>query len=681
MFDRFSAAILRHRRFILILSLLCTLVSAYFATQVRITYSMAEYLPHHAPTSVALRQLPDAPPNLQVMIKLSPQEALRAKAQLSQIIGVEKILWLDDSQDVALKPWSSISAAQKEPYYAQEHALYTLTVREEGAADVLAAIRKLYPEAVFRGEAANLAQMTSVSMGQLASMIYYIVPVVLIILLLATDHWLEPVLFLLVIGVAIVVNAGTNIFLGGISFVTQACSAVLQLAVSIDYAVFLLHRFGEFRAAGHAPQEAMKLAMRHSASAIAASAMTTVFGFLALLVMEFGMGFDMGIVLAKGVLLSYLSVVVVLPAAVIVMQKWLDRTAHRRLLPSFEGFGRFAVRWGAGVAVIVLLFLPAAYLGQANNEFLYGSGGMHAATSTVQKEARQIEAVFGQSRQMLLLVPKNEPAKSAALVKELEKLPYVHSALSRATAAGIQVPPAMLPQRAREQLMTNAYEYIILSVETPDEGKAAFAAVEEIRAAAAHAFGENYHLLGESAVNYDLKQIITRDNEKVLLVGIIAIGLVLLVTFRSLTIPLILLLVIEGSIWLNMAWPYFTGSTLNFIGYEIVSSLQLGATVDYGILLSQRYLEGRKTKPKREAAIWALSVSTGSILPPALILTSAGYILSFAAASNGVISQMGQVIGRGAALSAAMVLLVLPQILVWLDGLIMKTTMRAGAKE
>ncbi len=671
--QRFSAAVIRRRKGILFITVLLCIVSVFAAMTVLVNYDLASYLPKDAPTTQAMGLITAKIPNLQVYLPGVPVgQVAPAKEKLKAIAGVEEVLWLDDAQSGIIQPLEMLPKAVRDPFY-QNGPMFQLTVTKESQASTVLLIREAFPDAMLKGEAADTARTINTTMKEIASIMIYVVPLCFVILILATRHWLEPVLFLLAIGAAILINEGTNVVLGSISFVTRAASAVLQLAVSIDYAVFLLHRFNERREEGIPVEEAMRLAMQQAASSIASSALTTVFGFMALMLMRFGIGMDMGIVLMKGVILSYLSVMVVLPAATVAFSKALEKTRHRPLMPSFWGFGRFVVRRLAPLAAIVLIILPLAFVAQQKNDFVYGSGGMHSPTSPIKVEQREIEAIFGPNRMMLVLVPTGDPAREAALGEALLALPEVESLTSYAATVGVQVPEAVLPQMARDQFIDGGQSRLILSVNTADEGPEAFALVEKMRAIGEEFYPDQANLLGESAVNLDLKTVITGDNLPVLLAGMIAIGLVLLVNFKNLLIPFILLLVIEGAIWLNMGVPYVRGAEMNYIGYQIVSSVQLGATVDYGILLVQRYLEGRETMDKRAAAAWALGISTGSILPPAMILTSAGYLLGLLVRENGVISQMGIIIGRGAAISCGMVLLVLPLLLVWFDGLIMRS--------
>lgn len=675
---QFSEGAVRHRKLIMILALLLCAASLFAMLQVEVSYDMSEYLPPDAPTRKALDLLASPMPNLQLYLPgVSPEDSLHEKEALEGIRGVLDVIWLDDSIDLRGIPFEVIDPETAAPFYS-DGPLFQLTLDEKTLSGTVKLIREHYPDALLKGTAADSAEQINGTMPQVASIMLYVLPLCLLILILATRHWVEPILFLITIGAAILLNEGSNIIFGRISYITRACAALLQLAVSIDYAVFLLHRFNELRDEGMPPAEAMKLAMRKASSAIAASALTTVFGFLALILMDFSLGKDMGLVLAKGVLLSYLSVMVLLPAVAVAGVKWIDRTLHRSFMPSFKRSSRLVLRFAAPLAVVVILVLPLAFIAQRQNVFLYGSGGMHSPDSPVRLEQNRIEARFGSGRMMLLMVPSGDRAREAALGKALKEVPEVRSVMSYADTVSPYIPPEVLDETASGAFYQPGYARFILNVNTPDEGKEAFRIADRLKETAEALYPGKTHLLGESTVNQDLMKTITGDSLKVLLAGLLSIGLVLLVTFRSFSIPLILLLVIQGSIWLNMGLPYFQGSHLNYIGYLIVSSVQLGATVDYGILLSQRYLEGRRNMPPREAASWALSVSAGSILPPAMILTLAGSILGMMVNKNGIISEMGIIIGRGAAISCGMVLLVLPQILVWCDGLIRRTTMKSG---
>jgi len=669
-----SRSFLRHRKAIIFSMVLLCAVSIVAMLNVSVTYDLATYLPKDSPSAKALDALGKDMPNLQVYVPdVSIQQALTIKEDLLTLPKIKDVMWLDDTFSLTGIPVEMIPDNVLSGWYQDGGALFRVTVDSSGYATGFNAIRSKYPESIAAGNAANQARIISVTMLEVGKIIPYVLPIVLIILLLSTSHYIDPILFLITIGVAIFINEGTNIFLGNVSFVTRASAAVLQLAVSIDYAVFLLHRYEEYRDKGYNNHDAMLEAMVQSASAIAASAMTTVFGFLVLMLMRFGLGSDMGLVMAKGVLISYLSVIIFLPALILQLTNVMDKTAHRSFLPSFKKFSKLVVKRGLVFMLLIVLFIPLCFLAQNQNNYLFGSGGMHAEDSVVKKEAKKIQSLFGSEQEMMLLVKEGRLEKVKALGEELKKHPKIKTVVSYSTAVGNDLPVEMVPADALSMLRADGYDRIILYADVPEEGQSAFTLVEEVRALAQSYYGQDYHFLGEPAVNYDIKTIITKDSPRVLWGGIIAIGVILLITFRSLSIPLILLFTIEGAIWINMALPYFQGQDLNYIGYQIVSSVQLGATIDYAILLTQRYLEKRATGDKKESAIYALTQSVGSILPPTLILMVAGLFLGIIS-TNGIISQMGIILGRGAALSCALVISTLPHLLVIFDPLILKTT-------
>ena len=671
-----SRRIIRHRKLIVVFAVVLALLCAVAMLRVRVNYDLSSYLPEDSPGARAMAMLKEGTPNLRLYIPDLPfREAPLVKQKLASLPYILGVLWLDDSFDPTGLPMEMIPEGTLSPWYKDGGALFRLTVDEDHYAQGVGGVRAAYPDAIADGNAANQAQVISVTTREIARIIPFVLPIVLVILLVSTRHWIDPALFLVTIGIAILINEGSNIFLGGISFITRAAAAVLQLAVSIDYAVFLLHRFEEYRDKGLNNEAAMLEAMVKSSSAIAASALTTVFGFLVLVLMRFSLGRDMGLVMAKGVLISYLCVIILLPALILGLTKTMDRTLHRPLMPTFRRTSRLIVRFGGLLLVVFVLLLPLSYLGQRHNTYLFGSGGMHAEGSRVKEEARQIAEKFGADQEMLLLLPEGHPDKVKALGDELRALPEVTAVVSYATMVGNDVPAALVPESSLAQLKSGGYDRLILTAAVKEEGDAAFQLVSAVRAAAEGYYGDSYYFLGEPVINDEIRTVITEDADRVLVGGLVSIGLVLLFTFRSLSVPLVLLFTIEGAIWVNMALPYFQGASLNYIGYQIVSSVQLGATIDYAILLTQRYLERRRTADKRAAAEGALEQPSGAGLPPAAILTVAGAMLGLVS-TNGVISQMGLILGRGAALSLLTVVLVLPQLLKLCDGLIQKTTMQ-----
>jgi len=682
---KISESILVHKKSILIIFTTLAILSALLMQLVGVNYKLSDYLPDDAPSTAALHVMEDnfdeALPNLSIYIEdISISQALDFKAQLTLQPGVNSVLWLDDVLDV-YKPLSTQDQKTVQTWYKDEGALFSVTVEEDNLTETIASLREFVGErGVLSGDALNQSIAQDSAAGEVPKIVLFIVPLVLLILLLSTSSWFEPILFLLTIGVAVLLNEATNIFLGEVSFITRSASGILQLAVSMDYAVFLLHSFAKYRQTESSITQAMSKAMKESFSSIAASAITTVFGFIVLVLMRFKIGADMGIVLAKGILFSFLCVMSLLPVLVISTSKLMDKTYHRPLMPKFGKFGKVITRICIPIAIIIIIFVIPGYLGQKNSHFVYGSSGMISPESQEQQNKDKIDSIFGKSVQMVLLVPDDDIVKEAQLSTSLENIQYVTSVISYTNYVGKEIPSDFLSSDQISQFRSGGYSRLILYVDTTDEGEEAFDVVQTVRSTAQIYYPDSYYLIGQSVVNYDLMNTIVSDNKVVRLAVVLSIGLVLLLTFRSLSIPLILLLVIEGATWINLSVPYFTGSSLNYIGYQIVSSVQLGATVDYGILFASKYMANRQSLDKKSAVYETMSSTTASIITPASILTIAGLMLGVIS-SNEIISQLGVILGRGAVLSSVMVLTVLPGLFMMFDGIVQKTTLKKRKKE
>ncbi|MEI6100518.1 MAG: MMPL family transporter [Eubacteriales bacterium] len=678
--NRFANGILNHRKTVLAVFIIAALVCALLSTMVKINYKLTDYLPDDAPSTKALQVMEKSfnqdLPNTSVYIpNVSVPEALAYKAKLKALSGVENVLWLDDVMDVRL-PLQVQNKDSVEAWYKDGGALFSVTVRSDGLVDTLASICNIAgSNGALTGDAVYQASSQTSVMGEISQIMLYLIILIVIILIISTSSWFEPVLFLAAIGIAILINLGTNIFQGQISFVTQSTVSILQLAVSMDYAIVLLHSFARHRREGMAIQEAMAKAMTGTFGIIASSAATAGLGFSVLAIMRFKIGPDMGLVLAKGVAISFICVAVLLPVLVVTFARLMEKTHHKPLLPSFSKVGKFVKKAGIPLAIVVLILIVPAYLAQQNNNFVYGSAGMQGSKTQAGQDESRITALFGKAQQMVLLVPDGNPASEAKLGIALKDVPNVKSVISYDTAVGAQIPAEVLTKDQVSAFHSGGFSRLILTVDTPDEGTEAFQAVEAVRSTAGQYYSE-YYLVGESVVNYDLKSVITADNMPVTIALLVAVGIVLLIMFRSLSIPIILLIAIEGATWINLGIPYFSGDTINYIGYQIISAVQLGATVDYAILLTHHYLSNRKIMGKKDAVQASLTTTTPTIITPAAILIVAGFVLGLIS-SNGIIQQLGIILGRGTIISLAMVLLVLPGFLMLFDRFLEKTTYHA----
>ncbi len=675
--ERFSSSILRHNKFITILVFVIVVVCVILQFGVNVNFNVVDYLPKNAPSttgiSVMSKEFSGAVPNTRVMFpNVSVTEALERKAELAAIDGVSDVMWLDDVMDVK-QPLETADPKIVETYYKGGDAVIAFAVRE---GEEVAIMEKVYAligtENFASGDAVSSYIAQSTAGNETFRAMLILIPLILLILTISTTSWLEPLLFLLTIGVAVFMNMGTNIFFGEVSFVTRSVSPILQLAVSLDYAIFLLHSFQDFRSQTDDVTEAMRLAIKRAFPAVAASAMTTLFGFLALCFMEFGIGVDLGLNLVKGILLSFGSVMIFLPAVTLWAYKWIDKTRHRPFLPSFKNAGRFftAIRIPA-LLVVVVIAIPC-FLAQGQNTFSYGMGGLAPGTR-VETDTARIDEAFGKSMPMVVLVPKGDVAQEKQLGEALSALPHVTSVMSYANTVGAAIPPDYLDKSIVSNFYSEHYARFILNTDTEAEGEDAFAAVESIRAKTSEFYSESY-TCGESSTLYDMKGVVTKDNALVNLLAVISIALVLLFTFKSISLPLILLLTIETSIWINMSFPYFMGMPLSYIGYLVISTVQLGATVDYAILFTDHFRELRKTLPAKEAVKKTYGQTLQSILVSATTLAMAGFTMQLTS-TNRIVQGLGELIGRGTMLSALMVCCFLPALLIVLDRLVGVTTL------
>ncbi|MFD1021055.1 efflux RND transporter permease subunit [Thalassobacillus hwangdonensis] len=641
---------------------------------------MADYLPEDSPSMNAVdvmeEEFDEPMTNARMMVKdVSVTEALEYKKNLEAIDGISGVMWLDDVVDLKV-PLEMANEDTVEEYYQDNNALITLKVRDGDEVEVINEIYELIgDENAVTGEAVTTATSQQMAGSESMNAGLLLVPIIIIILILSTTSWIEPLFFLTAIGVSILINLGTNIFLGEVSFITQSVAPILQLAVSLDYAIFLLHSFQDYRKDESDPVKAMSLAMKRSFPAIIASASTTFFGFFALTFMDFGIGSDLGINLVKGILLSFISVMVFLPALTLLFYRWIDRTQHRQFIPDVKNIGKFVMKLRIPSLLLVLLIIVPAFLAQSKTPFIYGAGEQPENTRAGQ-DAAAIEDAFGKNVPVVLLVPEGDRAKEEELVQELEDVPNISSVISYVNMVSPVIPPAYLDEETTDPFYSENYARITLYTDTEEEGEEAFKLIEQVKETAGDYYDKTY-MLGESVTLYDMKNVVQKDNTLVNILTVITIAIVLLLTFRSLSIPVVLLLTIQTSVWINLAVPYFSDTPLVYVGYLLVSTIQLAATVDYGILFTENYYMLRKKMPAMQAIKQTIDGKVFAIFISAAILSSVGFILG-ATSSNPVVSAIGLLLGRGALLAFLMVVFVLPAMLVVFDWIIKKTTWKAN---
>ena len=684
--EKFAKFIVSHKKIILGIFSLVFIVCLVLMFNVGQNYDMSKYLPKKSNSKQGIDILKEEYQyNGQAFVLLedmSINEILIYEKKIEQVSGVDRVLWLDDIIDLA-KPIEIYDSKLIENYYKEDKALlqivftnsdYSLETREalEQIEIIIGSNGGLSGSAVDENNTVN-----SIGSNIIVGIIVAVL-IIIAILIMFISSVFEVVLFLITIGISIVINMGTNIIFGEISYMTFVSAAILQLAISMDYSIFLLHRFQEEKKKTNNIREAMAKAIEGSMKAVFSSATTTIAGFLALIFMSYTIGMDMGLVLAKGILFSFISVMVLLPVLVLLSDKLIVKTTHRVFLPSFKGMQKkLGGKIKYELIILILIIAVVSFLGQRSNQFDFGSNtGDDAAQVQI---SQSITDTFGNPNIMILLIPNNDSISELELLTQLDKINGIDSIMGYYTLIDSNIPEQFIPIEVVDEFKSENYSRYIIYTNTAIESENTFSIIEEIRETTSIYFSESY-LTGASPGIMDIRDVTTKDFPIVNLISIIAVGLIILLAFKSIGIPFLLLLVIEASIWMNMSIPYFSGTSIMFIGYMIVSAVQLGATIDYAILMTNYYQEGRKILNPKEAAIYAVDKAGHSIFTSAIILAAAGFTISFVF-TQPELAQLGILIGRGALLSGGMVIIVLPQLLAILDKFIKKTTIKKKVKK
>jgi predicted RND superfamily exporter protein len=719
---------------------------------VRVNYDDTSYLPKNSETKQALEYLYDqygSGGNASIMFDdVDIEGALEYKERLEKIDGIKKVLWLDDvlagflddvvaqmnEEGTAITKAEAIEyllgtigvikldnrgvnyprfigvlltkfmegglsmglmgefKPQLEGFYRQDAAFMQIFFTEGDYADAtykaINEIRKMGVSLYMTGNAA--VNYNSRKMVSNETMISTIIAssVVLIILFLMTKSYWEPVIYLMTIGSAVIINMGTNIFMGGISYMTQGVASVLQLALTMDYSIFLLNRYRREKKSGLDNNEAMISAIKHSLSPISASSLTTIASFVALMFMSYRLGLDIGLVLTKGVVISMLSVFVFMPALILYTDKLITKSAHKSFRFTFKKLSAGLVKSRYVLPfIIIAIMAPCAYF-QSQNLFVYGNEAtMGSEGSLIAADREAVEGIFGTQNQMLIILPDGANAKEYDISMKLLELEYMGissvQSLSLVREAGLE---DVLPPVLKNQFIGKSSTRIILSLSIPSEGEQTEKLVDTIRGILDEELkdtevsgGDKYYLVGEASATMEIKSLVERDYDIITYVSLALVGLVILVSFKSAIIPVILLLVIQGSVYINMTIPYLTKEPIIFVGYLLVSSILLGATIDYAILFTDNYMSNRQTMNKFDSARFAMSQSARALITSAGILTFSGltlWVISGMPAS----SLFGAAIFRGGLLAFICVMILLPQLLMLLDTPIRYSTWKGKEK-
>lgn len=679
---KFYQIVIKLRIPIMIVFLVAAGFCAYCQQFIKVNYDMNDYLPEDSPSTVALdvmgEEFDGAIPNARVMIKdVDKKQALEYKEKLENIEGVSSVNWLDDTELLDM-PLDMYDQDTLDTYYKDSSALFLVTIEEDYIDDAVPDIREVIgDDNAMTGAAVSTAIATESTVSEIQKIAVFGVLFTLFVLMITTTSWVEPFIVLIGLGIAILINAGSNLIFGEISFVTNAAGNILQLAVSLDYSVFLIHRFEECKEY-YEPKEAMAQALTFSTTSILSSGLTTVIGFLALVLMRFKIGPDMGLALAKGIAVSLITVFLFMPGLILATYKWMDKTTHRDFLPQFRKFGHFICKVTVPLAILFVFLIVPTYKISNMNSYYYGSSHLFGKGTQFGDDTAEIQSVFGKSDNYVLMIPRGDMNKEKELSDALHDMDEVTSITSLADIIGTSIPTDIVPSSLLDQLQSENYDRMVISVAVDYEGDETFSLVEKIRNTAQEYYPDEYYLAGEGVSTYDLMDTITADMTNVNLVAIGAVFVVLLFALKSLILPVILVVVIETAIFINLSIPVMTGQTLFYIAYLIISSIQLGATVDYAILYTGRYIENRAGLSKKESIIETTSNCTASILTSGTVLTVVGFLLGIIS-THGLLSQLGYLLGKGTMCSTICVLFVLPGFLYLFDGIFMRR--KGGVKK
>ncbi len=680
--EKFARAIVRKRKLVLLIAVLLLIPAAFGAAGTYINYDILTYLPPELDSMVGERYLEDdfnmASTAMITVEHMTTADLMAMKEEIAQVPGVESVLWTSDMLDVSV-PRQMLPEDIQRFFFNDSGATMMIVKFSDISAststmNALKQIKGLLRKDCFIGGMSAILEDTKALVDE--EMPLYILCAVgcsLIILFLSLKETVVPLIFMLGIFFPIAYNFGSNIFLGQISYITQALATVLQLGVTMDFSIFLLHRYEEEKQKA-SQEDAMARAIVHTFSSIAGSSLTTIAGFLAMCTMSLTLGRDIGIVMAKGVLLGVLCTITVLPALIMTFQGAIERHTHRTLIPKLTRLSHFVARHNVSILVVFLvLFIPFA-AAQSKTEVYYTLFDSLPQDMTSIVGTDRLKADFNMTTTHFIMVDEELSHESLRnLAQEIESVEGIHQVLSYEKFLGGGIPEQLLPDAIQEIFHAGGHR-MILANSSYESGTAQQNAQLEALDQIVKRYDPEGVISGEGAMTRDLIKVADTDFRNVNITSILAVFLIVALVFRSGSIPVLLVGIIESAIMINMGIPYFSGTALPFVASIVVGTIQLGATVDYAILMTNRFREELiKGRPARDAARIAMEQCSQSIL-------TSGLTFFVATASVAMISRMELIsslcllISRGALISMAVILLVLPGLLIVTAPVIGKTT-------
>ena len=687
---RFSRAVVKSRVVILIVALILMVPSVMGMLHTRINYDMLTYLPEDMDTVIGQNVLLDdfgkGAFSMLIAEDMPAKDVSRLKEKLEAVDHVDSVVWYDSIADLSI-PMEVLPENVYQEFNSDNATIMAIFFDDSTSADVtMDAIREVREVA---GENCYVSGMTAIVTDlkdlcerEEPTYVALAVACACAAMMILLDGWLVPFVFLASIGICIVINLGTNYFFGEISYITKALSAVLQLAVTMDYSIFLWHSYNEQREKTDDRFEAMASAIHETLTSVVGSSVTTIAGFAALCFMSFTLGRDLGLVMAKGVLLGVIGSITVLPAMVLLLDKPLQKTRHKALIRNADGFAKKMVKIFPVFLVIFAMLVYPAYYGydKTNDEVYYDMAScLPDDMASVIANTKLSEDFDIASTHMLLVDAKLPSSDMRQMIDEMEQVDGVKYVLGLESVVGNRVPEEMLPESVLEILKSDRWELLLINSEYHVASDKVNEQIAQLNAILKE-HDPSGMLIGEAPCMKDMIDTTDHDFQVVNAVSIIAVFIIILLVAKSLTLPVVLIAVIELAVFINLGLPHYLGQSLPFIAPICISTIQLGATVDYAILMTTRYKAGRRSgKSKREAVTIALGASTPSIIVSGMGLFAATFGVAIYSDID-IIRSMCMLMARGALVSMVSVIFFLPALLMLLDGVIRHTTLGMKVK-
>lgn len=679
---KFGKWIAKHKVLIVIISMLLLIPSFLGMAATRVNYDILSYLPDSLETvegqDIMVDEFGMGAFSMVVVEDMELKDVAKLKEKFQDVEHVKDVLWYDSVADLSI-PVSMIPAKFKDGFFNGDAtmmiALFDDTTSSDAAMEAVTDMRKIANEQCFiSGMSGVVTDIKNIALQEMPIYVVIAACLSLLVLLLAMDSLVIPVLFLLSVGLAVVYNLGSNIFLGEVCYITKSLTAVLQLGITMDYSIFLLNSFEAYKKKYDAKDRAMAHAIADTFKSVAGSSVTTIAGFLALCVMTFALGRDMGIVMAKGVVIGVICCVTVLPAMILVFDGVIEKTKHKPLIRSMDKPSGFITKhYKVWLLIFLILLYPAVY-GNNHTQIYYNIDKSLPATLDSNVSNEKLKEDFDMSTvHMVLLKNGLDSKEKTQMLDQIDKVDGVKWSLGMNSLIGPTFPESMIPSNIKEMLQSDNYEVQFICSEYSSATDECNAQLDEIQKIVKK-FSPESMVIGEAPLMKDLQDTTDVDLQRVNILSMAAIFLIILFVFKSISLPFILLAVIEFAIFVNMAIPYYQGVTLPFVASIVIGAIQLGATVDYAILMTSNYQKQRHLgKTKKEAISIAHKFSMKSII----VSGCSFFAATFGVALYSKVDMIGAIctlLARGAVISTIVVLLVLPAMFMVFDPIIVHTS-------